>query len=179
MTSEIQGELGKFLKRARNRTKRLMNADALSGPGMRVPPPVFYLVALAIGVALDRLWPLSFLAGSSRYVVGSIVIVASALIMPPVLSRFRRAATPFDVRKAASALITDGPYRFSRNPTYLSLTLLYLGLGIVLDSGWVMILVVPVFLLMDLWVVRREERHLEAKFGEQYLHYKASVRRWL
>jgi protein-S-isoprenylcysteine O-methyltransferase Ste14 len=99
--------------------------------------------------------------------------------MPPVLSRFRRAATTFDVRKAASALITDGPYRFSRNPTYLSLTLLCLGLAIVLDSGWVLILLILVFLLMNLWVVRREERHLEAKFGEQYLRYRASVRRWL
>ncbi|MEP6997543.1 MAG: isoprenylcysteine carboxylmethyltransferase family protein [Betaproteobacteria bacterium] len=99
--------------------------------------------------------------------------------MPPVLSRFRRATTTLDVRKAASTLITDGTYQFSRNPTYLSLTLLYLGLGIVLDNGWVLILVIPVFLLMDRWVVRREERHLQAKFGEQYLRYKARVRRWL
>ena len=138
-----------------------MNTDALSGPGVRVPPPVFYLAALATGVALDYLWPLAFFAGSSRYVIGAVVIVVSVLIMPPVLSHFRRAATTFDVRKAASTLIADGPFRFSRNPTYLSLTLLYLGLAIVLDSGWVLILVLPVFLLVDLWVLRREERHLQ------------------
>ncbi len=156
-----------------------MKVDALSGPGIGVPPPVYYLVALAIGVALDHFWPLSFFAGSSRYVVGTVVIVVSVLIMPPVLSRFRRAATTFDVRKAASTLITDGPYRFSRNPTYLSLTLLYLGVGIVLDSGWALVLAIPVFLLIDLWVVRKEESHLEAKFGEQYLGYKIRVRRWL
>ncbi len=124
-----------------------MTADALSGPGIRVPPPVFYLAALAIAAALEYLWPLSFLAGSSRYVIGFVAIVVSVLVMPPVLWSFRRAATTFDVRKAASTLITEGPYRFSRNPTYLSLTLLYLGLGIVLDNGWVLILVVPVFLL--------------------------------
>ncbi len=165
--------------RAHNKSTRPMNANALSGPGIRIPPPLFYLVALVMGMALDHFWPLSCFAGSSRYIVGSVVIVVSVLIMPPVLLSFRRAATPFDVRKAASALITDGPYKFSRNPTYLSLTLLYLGLGVVLDSGWVLILVIPVILLVDLWVVRKEERHLEASFGEQYLRYKATVRRWL
>ncbi len=99
--------------------------------------------------------------------------------MPPVLRRFRRAGTPFDVRKPASALITEGPYRFSRNPSYVALTLLYLGIGILFNNGWILILVAPVFLVMDLWVVRREERHLEAKFGEEFLRYKAAVRRWL
>ena len=96
-----------------------------------------------------------------------------------VLRRFRRAGTPFDVRKTASVLITDGPYRFSRNPSYVSLTLLYLGIGTLLNNGWILILVAPVFLVMDLWVVRREERQLETKFGEDYLRYKAAVRRWL
>jgi protein-S-isoprenylcysteine O-methyltransferase Ste14 len=140
---------------------------------------VFYLTALAVGIALDYLWPLSFLAGSSRYVVGSFLVIVSIVIMPPVLLRFRRANTTFDVRKAASTLITDGPYRFSRNPAYLSLTLVYLGIGILLDNGWVLFLVVPVFVLIHRWVVPNEERHLAAKFGEQYLRYKAAVRRWL
>ncbi len=99
--------------------------------------------------------------------------------MPPVLRRFRRAGTTFDVRKAASVLITDGPYRFSRNPSYVSLTLLYLGIGFLLNNGWILLLVVPVLLVMNLWVVRKEERHLETKFGEDYLRYKAAVRRWL
>jgi len=76
-------------------------------------------------------------------------------------------------------LITNGHYRFSRNPAYVSLTLLYLGVGILFDNVWILILVIPVFLVMDLWVVRGEERHLSAKFGEEYLRYKASVRRWL
>jgi protein-S-isoprenylcysteine O-methyltransferase Ste14 len=88
--------------------------------------------------------------------------------------------TPFfDFRKAASVLITDGPYRFSRNPSYVALTLLYLGVGIILNNGWIWLLVVPVLLVMDLRVVRKEERHLETTFGEDYLRYKAAVRRWL
>ncbi len=153
--------------------------EASSGPGIRIPPPVIYVAALAIGFVLNYLWPLSPLSGSSRYVIGSVVPLVGGLIMPLVLRRFRRAGTTFDVRKPASALITEGPYRFSRNPSYVSLTLLYLGIGILLNNGWILILLAPVFLVMDLWVVRREERHLEAKFGEEYLRYKVAVRRWL
>ncbi len=153
--------------------------EASSGPGIRIPPPVIYVAALAIGFVLNYLWPLSPLSGSSRYVIGSVVPLVGGLIMPLVLRRFRRAGTTFDVRKPASALITEGPYRFSRNPSYVSLTLLYLGIGILLNNGWILILLAPVFLVMDLWVVRREERHLEAKFGEEFLRYKAAVRRWL
>ena len=157
-----------------------MNAEAAAGPGIRVPPPAFYLAALAIGIALEYLlWPIPVLGAPSKYVIASILIIVSVLIMPPVLMRFRRAATSFDVRKAASTLITDGPYRFSRNPTYVSLTMLYLGVGILINDGWVLILVIPVFFVMDLWVIRREEHHLEATFGEQYLRYKGTVRRWL
>ena len=157
-----------------------MKAEAEAGPGIRIPPPMFYLAALAMGIALEYLlWPIPVLGAPSRYVIASILIVVSAAIMPPVLIRFRRAGTSFDVRKAASSLITDGPYRFSRNPTYVSLTMLYLGIGILINNGWVLILVIPVFLVVDLWVIRGEERHLEAKFGEQYLRYKGTVRRWL
>ncbi len=155
-----------------------MNVEASSGP-IRIPPPVIYVAALAIGFVLNYLWPMSPFSGSSRYVIGSLLIAVNVLIMPPVLRRFRRAGTAFDVRKAASVLITDGPYRFSRNPSYVSLTLLYLGIGSLLNNGWILILVAPVFLVMDLWVVRKEERHLETKFGEDYLRYKAAVRRWL
>ncbi len=157
-----------------------MNVEASSGPGIRIPPPVIYVAALVIGFVLNYLWPMSPFSGSSRYVIGSLLIAVNVLIMPPVLRRFRRARTPFfDVRKPASVLITDGPYRFSRNPSYVSLTLVYLGIGILLNNGWILILVAPVFLVMDLWVVRGEERHLETKFGKDYLRYKAAVRRWL
>ena len=138
-----------------------------------------YLAALLTGIVLNSLWAMSLLPGSWRYILGSLLIGVSGLLITPVLRRFRRAGTTFDVRKAASVLITDGPYRFSRNPSYVSLTLLYLGVGIILNNGWIWLLVVPVLLVMDLRVVRKEERHLETTFGEDYLRYKAAVRRWL
>lgn len=144
-----------------------------------VPPPLFYLAALLAGIALDRLWPLALLPRGWDYAVGAVLVAASVSVIPSILTRFRRAGTPLDVRKPASTLIADGPYRFSRNPIYVSMTLLYAGLAFFLGNGWVLIFAVPVLLVMNFWVVRREERHLEAKFGEDYLRYKAAVRRWL
>ncbi len=157
-----------------------MNSETPIGPGIRLPPPAIYLAALVTGIVLNSLWAMSPLPGSWRYILGSLLIGVAGLLITPVLRRFRRAGTPFsDFRKAASVLITDGPYRFSRNPSYVALTLLYLGVGIILNNGWIWLLVVPVLLVMDLRVVRKEERHLETKFGEDYLRYKAAVRRWL
>ena len=93
-----------------------MNSKAHDGPGLSIPPPVIYVTALLIGTGLNYVWPTSLLPSPWRYIVGVVIVVASGVIMPPVLTRFRRAGTPFDVRKPASTLITDGPYRFSRHP---------------------------------------------------------------
>lgn len=149
------------------------------GPGTRIHPPLIYLAALLVGVGLNHWWPIRLLPGPWGGVVGVALIAAGVAIMPPVLLRFRRAGTAFNPHKPASALITDGPYRLSRNPAYVALTLWYLGAGLLLNNGSVLLLAIPVLLAMDRWVVPREERHLEAKFGEQYLRYKSAVRRWL
>jgi protein-S-isoprenylcysteine O-methyltransferase Ste14 len=61
----------------------------------------------------------------------------------------------------------------------VALTLWYLGLGLLLNNAWILLLVLPLLFLMDRWVIPREERHLEVKFGAEYLCYKAAVRRWL
>lgn len=157
------------------------NLETRTGPGLRLPPPIFFLAAFLIGIVLNTQWAisLSMLPDSWRQGPGWILILLGVLIMPSVLRRFRRSGTTFDVRKAASTLIADGPYQFSRNPTYVSLTLLYVGAGLLFNNGWILLLLTPVILIMDLWVIRKEERHLEVQFGEDYLRYKATVRRWL
>jgi protein-S-isoprenylcysteine O-methyltransferase Ste14 len=75
--------------------------------------------------------------------------------------------------------VTDGPFRYTRNPIYVALTLFYLGIGVVLNALWVLLLIVPLIVVMQLGVITREERYLERKFGDEYLRYKARVRRWL
>ena len=91
----------------------------------------------------------------------------------------RRARTSLDFRRPTIALVTTGPFRFSRNPSYLSLSLLYIGIGIAMDSIWVLAMIIPVVVVTHVTVIVREERYLERVFGEDYRRYKASVRRWL
>ena len=157
-----------------------MNASHSSdAPGVIAIPPLIYLGFLVLGVVLEWLWPSSFLPRTLQYVIGLALISVSAAIAALAVAQFRKANTNLDVRKPATALVVSGPFRYSRNPMYLALTLMYLGVGIVADSAWILGLIVPTLCLMHFGVIRREERYMERKFGGKYRRYKSSVRRWL
>lgn len=151
----------------------------MKSTGLKMPPPIIYATALFLGLALNYFFPIALLSDVLRYSVGIAFIVVSGAIIPFVIILYKKLKTPFDVRKPARTLITDGPNRYSRNPGYLSLTLLYLGVGFILNNIWILSLVIPVVLIMDLCIIRSEERQLEALFGKQYLRYKSAVRRWI
>ena len=153
--------------------------DQPDKPGVVTLPPLIYLAFFALGLVLDQFWPLALLTDVLQYVLGSAAVALSMGMAIWTIRHFRRAGTAFDVRRPTSALITDGPFRFSRNPGYLALTFLYAGLAIVIDNLWVVALLVPTLVVMHYGVITREERYLERKFGEEYLGYRASVRRWL
>jgi protein-S-isoprenylcysteine O-methyltransferase Ste14 len=119
------------------------------------------------------------MGGRQQLIGGLVCIVVCATIMLFVLIRFRRARTPFDPRAVASTLITDGPFRLSRHPSYIALTLLYFGIGLLLRNGWILLFSVPVLAVMNWWVIPKEEHRLDMKFGEEYRRYKSKVRRWL
>jgi len=155
-----------------------MSADEQQTTGIRLIPPLVYLVPLLSGVALEYLVPLVEIPPFARLGCGTILAGTSFALVVPTILKFRKADTPFNVRKPATTLVTDGPNSFTRNPGYVALTLLYLGLGFFFGSIWVLILVVPTLVLMDYGVIRREEQYLETKFGEEYARYKGSVRRW-
>ncbi len=156
-----------------------MNANERDTPKVITFPPLVYVPFLAMGIVLDFLFPLPLLPNRVQYLVGFAVFAVSGLIMPFVLLEFRKARTNFDPRKPTTAIITTGPYRFSRNPSYLVLTLLCVGIGIAADSIWILGLLIPAIIVMHYGVIVREEQYLENKFGEEYLRYRRSVRRWL
>ncbi len=156
-----------------------MNADKGSAPGVIALPPVVYAPFLAMGIVLDFLFPVPVLPNRVQYAAGFAVMALSGLIIPFVLLEFRKARTDFNPRKPTTTIITTGPYRFSRNPSYLVLTLLCVGIGIAADNIWILGLLIPAIVVMHYGVIVREERYLENKFGEEYLRYKRSVRRWL
>ncbi len=156
-----------------------MPQSTKDAPNVIAVPPLIYLAFLAVGLLLGYLFPVPVLPNSIQYAVGFGMIIATGLVMPFVLLEFRKAETQFDPRKPTTAIITTGPYRFSRNPSYVSLTMLYLGIAVAADGVWVLAGLIPTLVVMHYGVILREEEYLEAKFSEEYLRYKNTVRRWL
>ncbi len=148
-------------------------------PGVIARPPLIYLGFLALGLALDWLWPNPLLPEMLRYILGGALIGLGLALALASIRCFKAAGTNFDTQKPATAILSDGPYRISRNPIYVGLTAAYAGIGIALDAPWVWVLLIPTLVVMHYGVILREERYLERKFGKEYLDYKTSVRRWI
>ena len=155
------------------------------GPGVRFPPPLLFLTGYGAGLLLHRELPLP-VAGAEPtdgYAVWRMlgwVLVAGGLVLAlSAVAAFRRARTSIFPNRPASALVVSGPYRFTRNPMYLSLTLLYLGGVLLANTLWPALLLPVVLVVLYLAVIRREERYLAAEFSDAYTTYRARVRRWL
>jgi protein-S-isoprenylcysteine O-methyltransferase Ste14 len=150
----------------------------LNDPGVRFPPPLVYLAAVLIGAAIDWVIPIRVLPASLiGWLGGALVLLALTLTGLGSLERIK-AKTTFRTDRPVSALITTGPYRYSRNPLYLALSILQLGVGIWLNNVWVVVLLVPVIAWIRWRVIAPEERYLIGKFGQVYLDYQTQVRRW-
>jgi outer membrane protein TolC/protein-S-isoprenylcysteine O-methyltransferase Ste14 len=146
-------------------------------PGVIAPPPLLFLSAIVTAIVLDSFAPAPAVPQLLRIAGGA--LIAAALVLAAFSFReFRRARTSFETRRPTTAVLTTGPFRWTRNPLYLGLTSLTAGLGLALDRLWVLPLLVPVLWVLHRGVILREERYLEAKFGDEYRRYRASVRRW-
>ena len=148
-------------------------------PGVITHPPFLYAGALVTGALLDQLIPLPVLAPGAGTLPGLALIVAALALAGWCVWLFRRAGTNVPTHKPVTAIVADGPYRLSRNPIYVALTALSAGVALWANSYWMLGLLIPTFLIMNIGVIDREERYLAAKFGDEYLAYKARVRRWL
>jgi protein-S-isoprenylcysteine O-methyltransferase Ste14 len=151
-------------------------------PGVIAPPPLIALAALLLGVAADWLWPMNGLARVLNWPVriglGGALILGGGALIAVGEQAFTRVGTNVPPWEPALALATTGIYARLRNPMYVGGTLLLAGIAVALASDWLAILLLPTALLLHFGVVRREERYLEAKFGEDYRRYKASVPRY-
>ncbi|MDP7549325.1 MAG: isoprenylcysteine carboxylmethyltransferase family protein [Alphaproteobacteria bacterium] len=156
-----------------------MEPASPDNPGVIIRPPRLYLGALALGLTLDYFKPAPWLPNQVQYPVGLAMIAAGIALAALAMRRFRAAGTNIPTPLPSTALVAGGPYRFSRNPIYLALTLIFLGLAAAANSLWLLLLLPAVLAVMHYGVVLREERYLGGKFGERYLDYKARVRRWL
>jgi protein-S-isoprenylcysteine O-methyltransferase Ste14 len=150
------------------------------GPGVIVFPPVLFFVVLGAGLLLSLLWPLRITDSRAlRFGLGGALVVAGAAAGRWGERTMHRAGTEVRPDRPTTALVTGGPFRYSRNPLYVSVLVGLAGIALLANAGWVLVLLVPAALVLHFGVVRREERYLEAKFGDAYRDYRARVRRWL
>jgi protein-S-isoprenylcysteine O-methyltransferase Ste14 len=159
-----------------------MNEPLNDRPNVIVFPPLIILATFLIACALQWLMPLGWLAHIDRsWRIGAGIIIA--MIGAPVMIGGRRAlmrrGTNVNPSLPSTALATDGMYRWTRNPMYVGVTTLTIAVALIFALDWLLLLLVPSFLLLHFGVVAREERYLERKFGDEYRRYKASVPRYM
>ncbi len=133
---------------------------------------------LLVGVLVGLVYPIRLSAWISRPVsiLGGIALVGAGLAIVTIARRqFRDAAQPTDPGHATTRLMTDGIFKWTRNPLYVGGVLTFVGLGALLDALWILILVVPTIVAVDLVLIAPEERYLAAKFGQAYRDYARSV----
>jgi len=143
-----------------------------------VRPPLVYSSSIMSGALLTWLWPLPF-ALPAAVPIGGTMVFASVLLFLFSARALRAAGTPVRGNQPTTNIVRTGPYRFSRNPIYLSFFVAQLGIALWISSIWMVATLIPAAAVVSRVVVPREERYLESRFGQRYSSYRDSARRWL
>ena len=153
--------------------------DNQDNPGINVPPPQIYMVPLSSGLLLGRRAHRPFLPRSAARGLGWPLVGGAVVLNTWFLRTIRDAEVPLRTDKPVPRLTTEGPFRYTRNPSYLALAMIYAGIAVLRNSPWAILLLPLVLVVIQREVIGREERYLERTFGQQYLDYKGRVRRWV
>lgn len=157
-----------------------MDVKERDGAAVRFPPPLVYLIAVIIGGLLHAfVFPLPFaLALSARIGLAVAAALLGVALLAAAIGLFRRTGQDPKPWKSTPEIISTGIYRATRNPMYVGMALIQISTGIGWANGWIVALVLPVLVIVYAIAIRHEEAYLERKFGDSYLEYKRSVRRW-
>ena len=147
--------------------------------GVVAPPPLIYLGILVVGLLLNRRFPIGSLPRAIARGAGWPLLGGGVLLLVWFERAMRQADTPASPYKPVERIAKEGPFRYSRNPGYLSMAMIYAGIASLANALWALLLLPVALLAIQRGVIEREERYLERKFGEEYLSYKAQVRRWI
>jgi protein-S-isoprenylcysteine O-methyltransferase Ste14 len=149
--------------------------------GVRIPPPLIYIVGFLVGVALELAFPIAALPLALAVSAALIGFAIWLALDGAAMLHFRRARTSMVPMKPSTALVTSGPYGygFTRNPMYVGMAVLYAALALALGVIWALAFLPVVIFAVDRLVIAREEPYLERKLGDNYRDYKRRVRRWL
>jgi protein-S-isoprenylcysteine O-methyltransferase Ste14 len=158
---------------------KMAEADLNDHPGVRIIAPIVYGGFLLIGLILQYIFPVpAFLPTLIAWVAGWLICVASLFFIVPAMRSFRSVRTTMIPYRPVSSLVTGGVYSVTRNPMYVSLLLLYLGISVALNFLWPIALVPALIVAMDRLVIVKEEAYLTRRFGDEYRRYRERVRRW-
>ena len=149
-------------------------------PRVLVFPPVLFLAALGLGLLAHWVHPVRLIDSPTlARGAGLLLLLLSTLLARSAEREMKRAGTNVRPDRPSLAIVTEGPFRYSRNPLYLAGLGLYLAVALLANTLWPFALLPVMLLILDWGIVRREERYLEAKFGGPYRAYRARVRRWI
>lgn len=148
-------------------------------PKLFFNPLVLLGLTIILTLLLGWLKPLTFLPEMPARIAGALLFVGGLLFGLPAFRGMRRAGTSPDPRQPSTALVEGGTYKLTRNPMYLGMLVAYSGLSIFFRDPWFVVFLPFLVWLMTLWVIVPEERYLQAKFGVEYVRFKARVPRWI
>ena len=148
--------------------------------GVVVPPPLLFLASLSVGLGIDYLRGRGStgIAFVPRFARAELLITAGVMVIVAALLLFRAAGTPPAPTRPMTAFVPSGIYRWTRNPMYLGMAAITLGIAIAADSPAAVAMMVPLLVVIRYGVIAREERAMLARFGEDFSHYRRTVRRW-
>lgn len=147
--------------------------------GVRIPPPLFFLFFLVLGIGTSSTWIKGDLGPLYMLIFGAIVTALALVFLIKCVKKHEFYGTNVEPWKPTTKLIFDGAHRYSRNPIYVAMATAYLGISIAASSLVAILLLFFCLLFIRIFVIAKEEVYLEDKFGEEYLQYKTRVRRWI
>lgn len=148
-------------------------------PNVIAPPPLIFLSGLLIGGFANWLFPVNFLPKNLAATAGIVLTIAGLTIILMAVLQMRRTKTNVEPWKPTTAILDTGLYALSRNPIYLGMVLVYLGVSCLFGLIWFLPPLAAVLLTIHFGVILREEKYLTRKFGDEYLSYKNRVRCWI
>ncbi|MCP4419123.1 MAG: isoprenylcysteine carboxylmethyltransferase family protein [Chloroflexi bacterium] len=155
------------------------NQTSPAGVKVMIKPPRLFLFSIVAGLVLQLIWPLA-LGGSGWLIWLGLSLISGGLgIMFWGDGEFKRWQTAVNPDYTTTYLVQSGPYRFSRNPMYLAFVIIQLGVGLAVNSWWLLLTLLPAWVILRWGVIAREENHLAKLFGQGYVEYQTAVRRWL
>jgi protein-S-isoprenylcysteine O-methyltransferase Ste14 len=150
-----------------------------TGASVKFPPPIVFLLFMLMAYGLHYLNAVEVGSLPTPMIVGTFIVILGFVIILISSHSFKQAQTNIEPWKPTSQIVSSGIFAYSRNPIYVAFCIITVGIGLILNSLWVVLSFVPSIIIVFFIAIKKEEVYLENKFGQEYLSYKNNVRRWL